>query len=366
MEKVVQHAAKYLGAVIGFLVILALYFFFKMNQSLSADQSYIDDIVEENQTLTSQSAELESKLTAFSKKVSELESEISDKQSTIEQIQQLDNDSDLSSQCAALPPSDEFVSIKRKLEKVRQSQESCSATLDKRNDEVRSLEKRVKTLRDSSDSLENTETAMQELREELATLREENELLLQQNTENDGNVEELASITELNSELTGQLEELKAKIQSLQQDTSSTRLETQLAQANAENKRLQSLLSESQGETEESSPTAISGELQIVSFDAEPNFCSETYQDGSRCVVSVDVTATFNFRPGGFIAMRATGPNGSTIDRQSIAGRTVTKFTIEFDSDEPSSVGAYTVELSTNDVLNPLKVTKSFTISSTN
>lgn len=364
MEKVVQHAAKYLGAVIGFLVILALYFFFKMNQSLSADQSYIDDIVEENQTLTSQSAELESKLTAFSKKVSELESEINDKQSTIEQIQQRDNDSDLSSQCAALPPSDEFVSIKNKLETTQKKQQSCSASLDKRNDKIRSLEKRVEALRNSGDSLQDTEAAKLELEEELTTLREENERLLAQNTENEEAAEELASVQALNERLTSQLDELKIEVDRLQQNTSNSGFEAQLAQANAENARLQSLLSEFQGESEESSPAAISSELQIVSFSAIPNYCDESYQDGSRCVVSVDVTATFNFRPGGFIAMRARGPNGSTVDRQSIAGRTNTKFTIEFDSSEPTLEGEYTVELSTNDVLNPLKVSEAFTIPS--
>jgi len=365
MEKVVQHAAKYLGAVIGFLVILALYFFFKMNQSLSADQSYIDDIVEENQTLTSQSAELESKLTAFSKKVSELESEISDKQATIQQIQQLDTDSDLSSQCAALPPSGEFVSIKNRLEKTQKKQQSCSASLDKSNDKIRSLERRVEALRNSGDSLQDTEAAKLELEEELATLREENERLLVLNTENGKAAEELESVQELNERLTNQLDELKIEIDRLQQNISNSDFESQLAQVNAENARLQTLLSEFQGAPEESSPAAISGELQIVSFSAVPNYCAESYQDGSRCVESVDVTATFNFRPGGFIAMRTRGPNGDTVDRQSIAGRTITKFTIEFDSSEPTFEGEYAVELSTNDVLNPLKVTETFTIPST-
>lgn len=364
MERVVQHAAKYLGAVIGFLVILALYFFFKMNQSLSADQSYIDDIVEENQTLVSKSAELETKLSAFSKQVAELEEALGNKVSTIEQIQQQNGGDDLIAKCSSLPPSDELVSIKNKLDKARERQQSCSISLGERDDEIRSLKSSVRELRDSNNSSEDIAAATRALRNELSELREENERLLTQVSDNESTSQALEDAKVRNDELNSKLEALQSDIANLNQNNSESDLESQLAQANAENARLQSLLNNLQGEPEEEEGTGLSSELQLVKFESKPNYCRITYPDGSRCVASVDVVATFNFRPGGFIAMKASDPDGSTIDRQSIAGRTETKFTIEFDSDERTAPGVYSVELSSNDVLNPLKVRETFTIDS--
>lgn len=363
MERVVQHAAKYLGAVIGFLVILALYFFFKMNQSLSADQSYIDEIVEENQTLVSKSAELESKLSAFSKQVAELKEDLSNKVSTIEQIQQQNGGDDLIAKCSSLPPSDELVSIKNKLEKSRERQQSCSISLGERDDEIRSLKSSVRELRDSNNSSEDIAAATRALRDELSQLREENERLITQVSDNEGTSKALEDAKARNDELNAQLEVLQSDIANLKQNNNESDLESQLAKANAENARLQNLLTNLQGEPEEEG-TGLSSELQLVKFESKPNYCRITYPDGSRCVASVDVVATFNFRPGGFIAMKASDPDGSTIDRQSIAGRTETKFTIEFDSDERTVPGVYSVELSSNDVLNPLKVSETFTIDS--
>lgn len=366
MERVVQHAAKYLGAVIGFLVILALYFFFKMNQSLSADQSYIDEIVEENQTLVSKSAELESKLSAFSKQVAELEEDLSNKTSTIEQIQQQNGGDDLIAKCSSLPPSDELVSVKNKLEKSRERQQSCSISLGERDDEIRALKSSVRELRDASNSSEDIAAATRALRDELAELREENERLLAQTSNDDDASQALEEAKARNIELTNQLNELQSEIAKLQQSSNTSDLESQLALVNAENARLQSLLNNSQGKPEEEKEeeSALSSELQLVKFESKPNYCRITYPDGSRCVASVDVVATFNFRPGGFIAMKALDPDGNTIDRQSIAGRPETRFTIEFDSDERTAPGVYSVELSNNDVLNPLKVRETFTIDS--
>ncbi|MDO6566953.1 hypothetical protein Q4561_07765 [Alteromonas sp. 1_MG-2023] len=364
MERVVQHAAKYLAAAIGFLVILAIYFFFKMNQSLSADQSYIDNIIEENEALTVQSAELESKLSTFSEKVAQLEENITEKQSTIERIQQEGDGEDLFAKCEALPPSNELVSAQEKLQKMRERQQSCSIALDKRNDDIRSLETTVKNLRNSSSDLEDAESATQELRDQLAEVREENERLLalseQGSADDEADSELQAQIAQTqtrNEELTAQLNQLETEISRLQNSNTSSMqaLESELAQANTDNSRLKSLLEELQGESEGSS--TISGELKIVEFKPKINYCS----DSPMCVDTVDISVKFNFRPGGFITIRVVGPAGNTIDRQSISGRVETQITVDFDS-EDAVVGDYTMEFSTNDVLNPLKVNETFVI----
>lgn len=364
MERVVQHAAKYLGAVIGFLVILALYFFFKMNQSLSADQSYIDDIVEENQALISKSAELEEKVNSSSAEITKLQEDLNAKQATLSQLQQ-DGNGTPAAACDSLPSSDELTAVEKKLRQSQEKQRSCVASLNSRNDEIRSLEQRIYDIQKERVSSESNDV-LESLREELAQLKEENQQLLEKIDESDESLAELDDVQARNAQLTAQISELQEQITQLQQGSNSEDLEAKLAQANDENARLQLLVNELQGVTEEPSAASISGELQIVNFEAKPNYCRLTYPDGSRCVTSVEITASFNFRPGGFIAMRAINPNGSTIDRQSIAGRTITKFTIEFDSDERTTPGEYTVDLSTNDVLNPLKVSQTFVIPAAN
>ena len=143
--------------------------------------------------------------------------------------------------------------------------------------------------------------------------------------------------------------------------------EQEIANAEQENIRLLTLVNELQTgdeaiNEEPDESTIASNVLKHSRFEATPTYCDTQFQEGQVCLSELEIGLTFNFNPNGFISLRLIAPNGDTVDRQSVAGRTVNSVTFEFDTDEASLKGEYTLEIKIDDVFNNYRATERFDI----
>ncbi|MBF7072299.1 hypothetical protein ISG33_02635 [Glaciecola sp. MH2013] len=352
MDNMIKNTLKYTIGIVAFLALLAIYFFFMMSKNLSSNEG--------NSASSQKSAST----------------------STPQQCEAVDN-----ADAAA-----EISIIKQDLVTARDEASSCASSLTQSQQNISRLENEIDRVRasqnnDQSDEqaqlmaeLQTAKDTVQGLQNRISELEEDKQELIAAGTSasSDSNDEKLneiqASLQERNAEnrellsrissLESRLEENESVLQRNRQlQDIETQLEAELATLNQEKNELLAKITElesSGSETPEDS--ARSSVLTVDKFETLPTFCDQHRSATQICVTSFEMTAEFNFRPNGFISLRLVGPDGDTIQRESIAAQKVNLFSFTFDG-EILDAGEYTVQIKIDDVFNQFNSEQSFTLS---
>lgn len=339
MNNALRPALIYILVMVTVLLVVAFYFFAKMDASLSAQPVTDEALRDENAALTSQAEQLRARIADFESQISELERSVTDKHATIAELQQKAQMPDEQAQCDTIAPSAES-------EPSSQSAVSeadlaaCTTTLREKEAVLTSLARDTEKLEAANQQLQVANAELRQLRSALTRLQNDN-----------------AQLQQASQQQTREQQAAQQQAQSMQQ------MQAQLTQAKEQVVRLQSRVSQLQAENDElSAESRTSGSLEIVAFEATPNFCDTEFPADSVCLSSIAISATFNFSPNGFVAMIITDPSGNTIGRESIAGRTVNQVSIDLDAQQPALTGEYSVQFKVNDVFNRFSETRRFMV----
>lgn len=347
---------KVLMGIAACLVLISLYFFIMAMIHSPSDNTNGNA---HSNVSSSELAALNEKITSNESQRAELQASLDEKEALIKELQ--------SQSAPALCEQDE----------------TSDALLEAKN----LCEQRLNSTRTE---LSGTQRSLQTMASELAVLKEQNEAFAQANSEDNSEediaaqesarlaAETLTLITEENAVLVARLAEVEAELEATKQNVvdsnSLNLLQLQLASAEDENTRLLSRLNELQAQSaqqiettqtqnEEGDESVISfNELAHTKFEANPSLCATEFADGRICVESVEVELSFNFNPNGFVRFRLVGPDGDTVDRQSVAGRTINTVSFDFDPEDGAQPGQYTVEFNIDDVFNNYKASETFTL----
>ena len=364
MDYMIKNALKYTIGIVAFLTALALYFFFMMSKNLSHQEG-----------------------------ANTAKADVASETSSLQQPQQCDTDAS----------EKQISNLTTDLKAARKDFKACSATLSKTENNISKLQTQLASLRTSSENdnnelqaqlqakleseLQSAKDSVDSLQEQLLTLEEEKlaleaekQALIAASNSGDSDDEKLAKIqSELadknneNRTLSSSIKSLESKLadtekrlaQSQKQTEAKSALESQLeselAKLKQEKLGLLATISELEAEDEESS-TTVSGVLAIEKFETLPVFCDQHRSATQICVTSFEMVTRFNFRPNGFISLRLVGPDGNTIQRESIAAQEVNLYSFAFD-DEILDAGEYTVEMKIDDVFNQFNSAQSFSLS---
>jgi outer membrane lipoprotein-sorting protein len=337
------------------LTLVSLYFFIAaLTQSSdsptnASSKQNNTKAIEDNKALQAQIADYEDKLT-------QIQNELRLKDTEINELQAFKRQSEELPVCEE-PKVDTDTQL---------AYQACSSDLSEKESELLLAQQSVETLRDElSVAQENAQALAQanseqddsqdiETQEALALLNEENAALLTR-----------ISLLETELETSSEIVLDTAAIDLLQ--TQLADAEQEIANAEQENIRLLTLVNELQIgdeaiDEEPDESTIASNVLKHSRFEATPTYCDTQFQEGQVCLSELEIGLTFNFNPNGFISLRLIDPNGDTVDRQSVAGRTVNSVTFEFDTDEASLKGEYTLEIKIDDVFNNYRATERFDI----
>jgi methionine-rich copper-binding protein CopC len=347
---------KVLMGIAACLVLISLYFFIMAMIHSPSDSPNSNA---HSNISSSEIAALNAKITSIENQRTALQASLDEKQSLIEELQS----QSAPAQC--------------------EQDEQSDTLLEEKN----VCEQRLSSARTE---LSGTQRSLQTMASELAVLKEQNEELAQVSTENTREqdiaaqeserlaAETLALMTEENAVLVARIAEVEAELEETKQNVvdsaSLNLLQLQLTSAEDENTRLLSQLNELQAQSVQQSETeqtpsdegddsVISfNELAHTKFEASPSLCATEFADGRICVESVEVELSFNFNPNGFVRFRLVGPDGDTIDRQSVAGRTINTVSFDLDPEDGALPGEYTVEFNIDDVFNNYKASETFVL----
>lgn len=340
MEKMLKHSLRYVISMVVILVLVASYFLIKMGESLNAGRDVEDRLKRENEALLVQSEHLTGNISQFENKVSELQETIAHKQATIVELQNGNDNIVVQGQCGSMSSSETLTSLRSELEAIRTQGSECATALNEENADIGTLKFEVQNLTGPDNELQSAKSAIKDLRNKLIQTQQENERLLQVNRLNSNN-----------EDATG------LKTETVQQ------LEAQLIQGNQEITRLQAQLLKLQAENEGLVAASLStGELEMIGFQATPQFCNKEFSANRICLLSIDISAKFNFSPNGFVTMLLVAPNGETIGKELVAGRTVNRVTFKLNEKQPAEVGEYYIEFKINDVFNRFSNTQHFMV----
>lgn len=339
MEKTLKHSLTYVVSMLVILGVVAGYFFLKMGESLHAGLDHENTLRKENQELIAQAKQLRSRISEFEINVSELETTLAQKQATLADIQSGTAASDAQAQCDSTP-SAMITTLQNQLKDTQRKERACATVLTEKDEAIAALELDAQNVSVARDELRSATREIKALRDDLTQTRQENERLLRARAVADSN-EDAAR------------ENVRA----------SQHLETELAQANQNIAQLEARVLQLQAENDElAAASRASGRLEMVGFQATPNVCNTEFAAGGICLSSIDITATFNFSPNGFIAMVIVDPSGDTIGRESIAGRAVNNVSFELDEEQPSLEGEYYIEFKIKDVFHRFSSKQRFMI----
>ena len=284
--------------------------------------------------------------------------------------------------CEAVQETEEFQSLLVDFEAAQNEKLACDANIADTNNQIAELRDAL-ALAQSEQIAQNNNTedadALERIQTELLALQDENARLVaaeenqaQVNREQVARLEEkLVKANEDNELMLSRIDAFQEQIESFAQaesdDDMIQALQTELAQLGEENTRLQSLIDEAaalaeQEAQEEAEQTFTSGDLQLTKFDTQVNYCDSEVAQGNVCIDNISSTANFNFNPNSFISLRLIDPNGDTVQRQSVAGRTITNIEFDLDAGTEMPAGEYTVEFKINDVFNKFDARKTFSL----
>ncbi|MDT0582772.1 MULTISPECIES: hypothetical protein [Alteromonadaceae] len=357
MDNMIKNALKYTIGIVAFLTALALYFFFMMSKNLS----------HQDQSTNAATVDVASE--------------------TPRAQEQLQCDTDSNENALS--------SLKQDLNIARDDYSACSASLNQTERNISRLQSQLETLRSSSqddsselqaqlqselqsakESVDTLQAQMLTLEEEKQALEEEKQQLISASNSGDTEDEKLAKVQSDLADKNNENRKLSSSIKSLERKLADTeerlqqsqelaaaksQLESELATLNQEKIGLLAKITELEAEDENSS-SGVSGPLAIEKFETLPVLCDQHRSATQICVSSFEMVTKFNFRPNGFISLRLVGPDGDTIERDSIAAQEVNLYSFTFD-DEILDAGEYTIELKIDDVFNQFNSAQTFSLS---
>lgn len=350
MDNMIKNALKYTIGIVAFLTALALYFFFMMSKNLS----------HQDQSTNAATVDVASE--------------------TPRAQEQLQCDTDSNENALS--------SLKQDLNIARDDYSACSASLNQTERNISRLQSQLETLRSSSQDdsselqaqlqseLQSAKESVDTLQAQMLTLEEEKQQLISASNSGDTEDEKLAKVQSDLADKNNENRKLSSSIKSLERKLADTeerlqqsqelaaaksQLESELATLNQEKIGLLAKITELEAEDENSS-SGVSGPLAIEKFETLPVLCDQHRSATQICVSSFEMVTKFNFRPNGFISLRLVGPDGDTIERDSIAAQEVNLYSFTFD-DEILDAGEYTIELKIDDVFNQFNSAQTFSLS---
>ncbi|GGW81646.1 hypothetical protein [Alteromonas halophila] len=339
MDKPLKRSLVYVVVMVAVLLVVAGYFFMKMDASLDAGQQYVSELEQKRTALVAQSDRLKRNVSQFEQRVSELEGAIARRQSILADLQGQSESAGQDTTCDVSPNQAADDGLQQQLDSTRAESQRCSTALSKTEEETERLAREIRRLKETDAALQTATQDLSDLRQELAQVKQQNARLLQARRAQSDTA--APTDTASSAQLTAQLREATQEV---------TRLKARVTQLQADNDEL-------------NAATQTSGSLALIEFQATPRLCDAEVPAGRVCLTSIDITATFNFSPNGFVAMTVVDPNGDVIGRESIAGRAVNQIAFEVDEATSMLAGEYAVEFRINDVFNRFRQTQRFMVS---
>ena len=348
-----QNLLKYTIAVVVFLTVLALYFFFMMSKNLTnADKS--DSVVQgtisaqEHQQCdavddSAELSDLQQKLSLARDESTACSASLSDSSQNIAKLKrQLEN---MQTPQTADNQGQLQIELQEAIDNQSQLQSKLQAAIDNADvlqAKIETLETEKQQLLSASDSGDQLDDTITKIQADLAA----------KNTEN----RELASNIESLQRRLADSEKLLEERQDIE-----SRFTSELAKINQDKIQLLAKINELEAVGGEAS-ISTSGPLEIVKFETLPVFCEQHRSATQICISSFEMVTKFSFRPNGSISLRLKGPDGETIERESIAAQELNLYSFAFD-DEIFAAGEYIVEIKIDDVFNKFSSDQSFTLS---
>lgn len=353
MDNMKQNLLKYTIAVVVFLTVLALYFFFMMSKNLTnADKS--DSVVQgtisaqEHQQCdavddSAELSDLQQKLSLARDESTACSASLSDSSQNIAKLKrQLEN---MQTPQTADNQGQLQIELQEAIDNQSQLQSKLQAAIDNADvlqAKIETLETEKQQLLSASDSGDQLDDTITKIQADLAA----------KNTEN----RELASNIESLQRRLADSEKLLEERQDIE-----SRFTSELAKINQDKIQLLAKINELEAVGGEAS-ISTSGPLEIVKFETLPVFCEQHRSATQICISSFEMVTKFSFRPNGSISLRLKGPDGETIERESIAAQELNLYSFAFD-DEIFAAGEYIVEIKIDDVFNKFSSDQSFTLS---
>nr|WP_136252289.1 hypothetical protein [Ningiella ruwaisensis] len=361
--------AKYALGVAVLLVIAGIYLFILAGQTSAVNSdsnTESKELIQDNRDLASRLSETERQNNILKEQVTELSASISEKQSSIEQLQakirekEMEmNQANASVSCPELENDNqglpaEVSRLQSALNLAQSDAQACNASTNQ--------------FQASIDALEIEKQALEaQVRDLQANVEEANLQIaaLQENAAND--TTQVAGLQSAEAVLgAGIAASLNDAADTTSTDTNQpllADLQAQLLASEAENERLNNLLSELQVKQEELldelEPT---GPLSFEQFEVQPNYCDRRFDRNWVCVEGIDIRAVFNFNPRERMLVSLIDPQGDTIARKRVSGRTINRITFETPGNEPFLEGDYKVNIVIDSLFAKFDQTETFTL----